>query len=100
MSSADQAGHGLVEVPVVVLVEVVADDQAALVLDAAHDLLELQAHQAAVDAELDDVALDLLGDAQHHLGALQQHDDVADGDEVLDLEAPTRLADTSSRRFL
>ena len=47
-------------------------------LDAAQHLLELQADQAAVGAELDDVVVDLLGDAQHHLGALQQHDDVAE----------------------
>ena len=35
---------------------------------------------------LDDVAVDLLGDAAHHLGALQDGDHVAHGDQVLDLE--------------
>ena len=90
---AGQAGHGLLEVPVVLLVEVVDDDQAALVLHPGQELLELEAHEAAVDAELDDVALDLLGDAQHHLGALQHHDDVADGDEVLDLERREAVGD-------
>ena len=34
-------------------------------------LVELQAHQPGVDAELDDRRLDLLGDAAHHLAALQ-----------------------------
>ena len=63
-------------------------------------LLELEADEPAVDAELDDVGLDLLGDAPHHLGALQQHDHVAEGDEVLDLEGRQALATTSSRRFL
>ena len=80
--------------------EVVLDHEAAVVLDAAHELLELEAHEAAVDAELDDVSLDLLGDAAHHLGALEHGDDVADGDEVLDLERATAPPATSSRRCL
>ena len=63
--------EGLVEVPRSSSSEVVLDDQAAVVLDAAHELVELEADEPAVDAELDDVALDLLGDAPHHLGALQ-----------------------------
>ena len=79
----------LVDVPVGVLVEVVLDHEAAVVLDAAHQLLELEAHEAALDAELDDVELDLLGDAAHHLGALEHADDVAHGDEVLDLDGAT-----------
>ena len=37
--------------------------------------------------------LDLLGDAAHHLGALEDGDDVADGDEVLDLEGGQRRRD-------
>ena len=85
--------EGLVEVPVGVLVEVVLDDQAAVVLDAAHELLELQPHEAALHAELDDAQLDLLGDAAHHLGALQHGDDVAHGDEVLDLDGGQRAGD-------
>ena len=71
-------------------VEVVAHDEPALVLDAAQDLLELQADEPTVDAELDDVLVDLLGDARDHLGALQQHDHVAERDEVLDLERGQR----------
>ena len=43
----------------------------AVVLDPAHELVELEQHQPAVGAELDDVALDLLGDPPHHLGPLQ-----------------------------
>ena len=81
--------EGLVDVPVGVLVEVVLDDEAPVVLDAAHELLELEPHEAALDAELDDAELDLLGDPAHHLGALQHGDDVADGDEVLDLDGAT-----------
>ena len=81
--------EGLVDVPVGVLVEVVLDDQAAVVLDAAHQLVELQADEPALDAELDDAELDLLGDAPHHLGALEHGDDVAHGDEVLHLDGAT-----------
>ena len=46
----------------------------------------MQGEQAAVSAELDDVALDLEGDAQHHLAALGDDRDVAHGHEVIDLE--------------
>ena len=73
--------------------EVVLGHEAAVVLDAAHQLLELEQHEAAVGAELDDVALDLLGDAAHHLGPLEDGDDVAHGHEVLDLERRQRAAD-------
>ena len=90
MSSSASASSASVEVPLGVLVEVVLDHEAPVVVDAAHQLLELQAHEPAVDAELDDVALDLLGDAPHHLGALQHGDDVAQRDEVLDLEGRQR----------
>ena len=90
----------LVDVPVGVLVEVVLDHEAAVVLDAAHELLELEPHEAALDAELDDAELDLLGDAAHHLGALEHGDDVAHGDEVLDLDGATATPVTSSSRFL
>ena len=72
--------------------EVVLGHQAAVVLDAAHQLLELEQHEPAVGAELDDVPLDLLGDPPHHLGALQHGGDVADGHEVLDLERRQRAA--------
>ena len=81
-----QRAERLLEVALGVLVEVVLDHEAAVVVDAAHELLELQAHEPAVVAELDDVSVDLLGDAAHHLGALQHGDDVAERDEVLDLE--------------
>ena len=89
MPRSASAVERLVEVPVGVLVEVVLDDEAPVVLHAAHELLELQLHEAAVDAELDDVELDLLGDPAHHLGALEHGDDVAHGDEVFDLDAST-----------
>ena len=72
------------------LVEVVAHDEQTVVLDAGHQLVELQLHEPAVDAELDDVGSDLVGDAPHHLGALQHRDDVAHRDEVFDLERRQR----------
>ena len=72
--------------------EVVLGHQAAVFLDAADELLELEHHQPAVGAELDDVALDLLGDSAHHLGPLEHGGDVADGHEVLDLERRQRTA--------
>ena len=73
--------------------EVVAHDELALAVDAGHELLELQRQQAAVGAELDDVALDLGGDAAHHLQPLADRHRVADGDEVLDLEGGQRAGD-------
>ena len=50
--------------------QVVADDQLAVLLDAGDQLVELQDEQPAVGAELDDVALDLVGDPAHHLQPL------------------------------
>ena len=76
----------LVDVPVGVLVEVVLDHEAPVFLDAAHQLVELEAHEAAFGAELDDAELELLGDPPHHLGALEHVDDVAHGDEVFHLD--------------
>ena len=72
---------------------VVADDGPAVVLDTPHQLFELEQDEPAVDAELDDVALDLLGDATNHLGPLEHRDHVADGDEVLDLQRRQGAAD-------
>ena len=86
MPSVGERLERLVDVPRGVLVEVVLDHEPAIVVDAAHELVELEAHEAAVDAELDDVELDLLGDPADHLGALQHRDHVAHGHEVLDLE--------------
>src|SRR3546814_19424469 len=51
------------------VLEVVLQDEPPVVLHATHELLELEAHEAAVDAELDDVELDLLSDSPHHLRA-------------------------------
>ena len=81
-----EGAEGLLEVELGVLVEVVADHEPAVVGDAAHELLELEAHEPAVLAELDDGERELLGDAAHHLGALEHGHDVAQRDEVLDLE--------------
>ena len=58
--------------------EIVLARRAPVVLDTAGQLLELELDEPAVVAELDDVALDLVGDAPHHLGALQDGDDVAE----------------------
>ena len=56
-------------------------------------LVQLQPDEAALGAELDDVALDLFGDPPDHLAALQHRDHVAQGDEVLDLEGGERRDD-------
>ena len=73
--------------------QVVADQQPAVLLDAGQHLVELQREQPAVGAELDDEALDLVGDAPHHLQPLADAHRVADGDEVLDLEGRQRAGD-------
>ena len=62
-------------------------------LDAADELVELQRQQAAVGAELHHVVGDLLGDPPDHLQALDDDGDVADGDEILDLEGRERARD-------
>ena len=66
--------------------QVVAEDLPALLLHTRQHLFELQPYQPAVGAELDAVAVDLLGDAAHHLGALQHRNHVAYRDHVLDFE--------------
>ena len=66
--------------------DVVPDHELAVGVDAAGELVELQREEAAVGAELDDVPGDLLGDASHHVEALDDGRDVPDGHEVLDLE--------------
>ena len=88
-----EGGHGLFDLPLRLGIEVVEDHEAAVVVYAPHQLLELELDQPPVDAELHDVAGDLVGDAPDHLGALQDVDDVTDGDEVLDLEGGERSRD-------
>ena len=51
-----------------------------------HRLLELHLDQAALAAELDDVALDLDGHARHELGALQHGQHVVQRRAALELE--------------
>ena len=80
--------------------EVVLADEAQVGEHAAGELLELQLDEPAVEAELDDVALDLLGDPAHHLRALQHGDDVADRHEVLDLERRQRAGDAVEARLV
>src|SRR5665648_839557 len=53
---------------------------------AAGQLLELEGEQAAVGAQLDDIAVDLFLDSPDHLKAPQHRSDVADGDQVFDLQ--------------
>ena len=67
--------------------QVVGDDEVELVVDVAVELVELQPQQPGVDAELDDHRLDLVGDAVHHLAALDDGDDVAQRHDVLQLDA-------------
>jgi len=73
--------------------QVVADQQAAVLLDAGEHLVELQRQQAAVGAELDDESLDLVGDPPDHLQPLADAHRVADRDEVLDLQRRQRAGD-------
>ena len=73
--------------------EVVADDQGAVGVDADHQLFELEREQPAVGAELDHVAVDLVGDAAHHLQPLHDRDRVAHGDQVFDLQRGQRAGD-------
>ena len=67
--------------------QVVGDHEVELVVDLAVQLVELQAQQPGVDAELDDHRLDLVADAVHHLAALHDGDDVAQRHDVLQLDA-------------
>jgi hypothetical protein len=53
-------------------VEVVDEDESAFVLDTGEDLVELEAHQPPSSPSLTDRVLDLVGDAQHHLGSLSR----------------------------
>ena len=70
--------------------QVVLEDEPAVVLEVAEQLVELEPDEAGVDAELDDVGLDLLGDAAHHLAPLEHGDHVADAHEVLHLQRRQR----------
>ena len=67
--------------------QVVGDDEVELVVDVAVQLVQLQAQQPGVDAELDDHRLDLVADPVHHLAALHDGDDVTEGHDVLQLDA-------------
>ena len=97
-----EVGEGLLDAcrPAARLGQVVADDELAVVAQAAGELLELEGEQAAVGAELDDVAGDLVADPAHHLEALQHAGDVAHGDEVLDLERRQGAGDLVEARLV
>jgi hypothetical protein len=60
--------------------------RAALGGDADHDLLELHLDEAALGAQLDDVALDLDRHARDELGALQDREHVVESHAALELE--------------
>ena len=66
----------------------------------AGELLQLEAEEAAVGAELHDVVGDLVLDPAHHLEALEDVRDVADGDEVLDLERREGAGDLVEARLV
>ena len=72
------------------LVGVVAQHEPQALVDPGAELLGLEVDQPAVGAQLDEVALDLLGDPAHHLAGLEHGDDVAHRDGVLHLEAGQR----------
>ena len=88
---ADPLEAGLDGARVEPLGQVVAQEEVALGHLPARELLELEGEEAAVGAELDDVVVDVGGDAADHLEELEDGGDVADGDEVLDLEGVERL---------
>ena len=68
----------------------VRPNELQVVAHTGNKLVELEGEQAAVAAELEDVLLDLVGDPQDHLQALHHRDDVAHGDQVLDLQCRQR----------
>src|SRR4051794_29455169 len=74
------------EVLVAVLGEVVVHEGGLVGGGADGGLLELHLDEAALGAELDDVALDLDGHARHELGALEDGEDVVQRGAALELE--------------
>ena len=78
---------------------IVGQHKFELVVDLTVDLVDLQAQQPGIDAELDDHRFDLGGDAAHHLAALHHGGDIADRGHVFELERG-EVASVSSRRTL
>ena len=81
-----KAPHHSREVEIGFAGDIVLGDETAVVLDPAHQLLELEQHEATIGAELDDIVLDFVGEPPDHLGPLQDRCDVTDCDEVLHFE--------------
>src|SRR5919106_45716 len=65
---------------------VVVHDGHLVARDVLHELVELHADEPPLRSELDAVALDLLGHAGGHLGALENDEDVVEHDRALELE--------------
>src|SRR5215218_2889087 len=78
----ERVGEALVRV----VGQVVAHERGLVAGDADHRLVKLHLDQAALGAELDDVALDLDAHARHELGALQHGEDVVERRAALELE--------------
>lgn len=72
---------------------VVPYDEFTLGFDAGDQLVELKREKAPVGAELHHVLGDLGGDPAHHLQPLGHRRDIADRDQVLDLEGRQRARD-------
>jgi hypothetical protein len=73
--------------------QVVTHDQLEDRLDRLEQLLELQGDHAPLLTELDDVPVELVGDAPQHLCTLQCQRDVAQGDLVLELARREQVDD-------
>ena len=72
---------------------VVPNDELPLGLDAGDQLVELEGEQSPVRAQLHHVLGDLGGDPAHHLQPLGHRGDIADRDQVLDLQGRQRARD-------
>ena len=99
MRSPSRSRH-LFEHPIRGFDEVVLAYEPAVFADATGELFELKLDEPTVGPELHHVALDLLGDAPHHLRALQHRRNVAHGHQIFDFQCRQRAAHTVEARLV